>query len=46
MVGGEALWQLKSILNATHRRWPRLADRATPADAAVADWCDWAARSL
>ena len=46
MVGGEALWQLKSILNATHRRWPRLADRATPADAAVADWCDWVERRL
>jgi len=46
MVGGEALWQLKSILNASHRRWPRLADRATPADAAVADWCDWVERRL
>ena len=46
LVGREALWQLQSILNACHRRWPQLSDRATPADAAVADWCDWAARSL
>lgn len=46
LVGREALWQLQSILNASHRRWPRLSDRATPADAAVADWCDWALRRL
>jgi HD-GYP domain-containing protein (c-di-GMP phosphodiesterase class II) len=46
MLGGEALWQLQSILNACHRRWPQLAQRATPEDAAVADWCDWALREL
>ncbi|PJI97778.1 HD domain-containing protein [Acidovorax sp. 69] len=46
LVGREALWQLQSILNASHRRWPKLSDRATPADAAVADWCDWALRRL
>ena len=46
LVGREALWQLQSILNACHRRWPQLPDRATPADAAVADWCDWALRKL
>jgi HD-GYP domain-containing protein (c-di-GMP phosphodiesterase class II) len=46
LVGREALWQLQSILNASHRRWPQLAERATPLDAAVADWCDWAVRSL
>ena len=46
LVGREALWQLQSILNASHRRWPQLSDRATPADAAVADWCDWAMRTL
>ena len=46
LVGHEALWQLQSILNACHRRWPQLPDRATPADAAVADWCDWALRKL
>jgi len=46
MVGREALWQMQSILNATHRRWPQLSGRATPADAAVADWCDWALRNL
>ncbi len=46
LVGHEALWQLQSLLNACHRRWPLLSQRATPADAAVADWCDWAARTL
>ncbi|MBU0891670.1 MAG: HD domain-containing protein [Gammaproteobacteria bacterium] len=46
LVGREALWQLQSILNASHRRWPQLTERATPLDAAVADWCDWAARRL
>ncbi|MBV7426884.1 HD domain-containing protein [Acidovorax sp. sif1233] len=46
LVGREALWQLQSILNASHRRWPQLAQRATPADGAVADWCDWALRKL
>ena len=46
LVGREALWQLQSILNAIHRRWPRLSERASPADAAVADWCDWAMRKL
>jgi len=46
LVGREALWQLESILNACHRRWPQLADRATPEDTAVADWCDWAVRKL
>ena len=46
LVGREALWQLQSIVNACHRRWPQLTDRASPADAAVADWCDWAMRKL
>lgn len=46
LVGREALWQLQSIVNACHRRWPQLMDRASPADAAVADWCDWAMRKL
>ena len=46
LVGREALWQLQSILNASHRRWPQLAERVTPEDAAVADWCDWAIRRL
>ncbi|MFN3436794.1 MAG: HD-GYP domain-containing protein [Acidovorax sp.] len=46
LVGREALWQLQTILNASHRRWPQLAERATPDDAAVADWCDWAVRRL
>ena len=46
LVGREALWQLQSILNASHRRWPQLSDRATPMDAAVADWCDWALQRL
>ena len=46
LVGREALWQLQSIVNACHRRWPLLPERASPADAAVADWCDWAMRKL
>ena len=46
LVSREALWQLQSILNACHRRWPQLSDRATPQDAVVADWCDWALRRL
>ena len=44
--GREAQWQLQGILNTCHRRWPQLDERATPADAAVADWCDWAAGKL
>jgi len=46
LVGREALWQLQSIVNASYRRWPQLADRSTPQDAAVADWCDWALQRL
>lgn len=46
LVGREALWQLQSNLNASYRRWPQLAERATPADAAVADGCDWAVHRL
>lgn len=46
LVGREALWQLRSTLNACFRRWPQLAERATLAEAAVADWCDWASERL
>lgn len=46
LVGREALWQLQSIVNACHRRWPRLSERVSAADAAVADWCDWALQRL
>jgi HD-GYP domain-containing protein (c-di-GMP phosphodiesterase class II) len=46
MVAREALWQLQSLLNACLRRWPLLPERASPSDAAVADWCDWAAGKL
>ena len=46
LVGREALWQMQSIINACHRRWPLLPDRATPEDTAVADWCDWAIHRL
>ncbi len=46
LVGREALWQLQSILNASHRRWPQLSERSTPEDTAVADWCDWVLRRL
>ena len=46
LVAREALWQLQTLINACHGRWPRLADRAQPGDAAVADWSDWALRKL
>ncbi|MGV3683640.1 MAG: HD-GYP domain-containing protein [Acidovorax sp.] len=46
LVGREAIFQLQSVLNACHRRWPDLAQRATPGDAAVSDWCDWAVGRL
>lgn len=46
LVGREALFQLQSVLNACHRRWPDLEKRATPGDAAVANWCDWAVERL
>lgn len=46
LVGREALFQLQSVLNACHRRWPELAARTHPGDAAVANWCDWAVERL
>lgn len=46
LLGREAQWQLQTILNGCLRRWPRLSERATPGDAAVAGWCEWAARKL
>lgn len=46
LVAREALWQLQTVINACHRRWPRLDERATPEDAAVADWCAWAVQRL
>jgi len=46
LVGREALWQLESIVDSCHRLWPDLYDRASPADAAVADWCDWVLQRL
>ena len=46
LVGREAIFQLQSVLNACHRRWPDLGKRATPGDAAVANWCDWATERL
>ncbi|NMM79147.1 hypothetical protein B2J89_21140 [Acidovorax sp. SRB_24] len=45
-VGREALWQLKTIVNASQRRWPAVMERQHPADAAVADWCDWVTQRL
>lgn len=46
LLGREALWQLQSILNASHSRWPHLAQRADEGDAAVADWRDACAQGL
>lgn len=46
LVGREALWQLQNIFHGCLRRWPQLPGRASPTDAAVADWCDWAAQRL
>jgi HD domain len=45
-VGREALWQLKTIVNASQCRWPAVAERQHPADAVVADWCDWVTQRL
>lgn len=42
----EALFQLQSVLNGCHRRWPELDRRATPGDAAVANWCEWVVQHL
>lgn len=43
MIGREATWELQSIVNACQRRWPQLAEKATPdsGDDAVAQWCTW-----
>lgn len=46
LVGREAIFQLQSVLNACYRRWPDVGKRATPGDAAVANWCDWAGERL
>jgi hypothetical protein len=46
LVGREALFQLQGLINACHRRWPELAARRNPGDAAVANWCDWATERL
>ena len=52
LLGREALWQLQSILNASHSRWPHLAEPAAPmerrdvGDTAVADWRDACAQAL
>ena len=40
-VGREAMWQLQNMANSCLRRWPLMAARHQPADAAVAQWCDW-----
>ncbi|WP_305807073.1 hypothetical protein, partial [Stenotrophomonas sp. YIM B06876] len=45
-VGREALWQLKTIVNASQRRWPQVMERRHPTDAVVADWCDWVTQRL
>lgn len=45
-VGREALWQLKTIVNACQRRWPAMEERHNPGDAMVADWCDWVTQQL
>jgi HD-GYP domain-containing protein (c-di-GMP phosphodiesterase class II) len=38
LLGREALWQLQSIVNATHSRWPQLPDSPGPCAAAVLRW--------
>ncbi|MBV8248286.1 MAG: HD domain-containing protein [Comamonas sp.] len=40
LVGREALWQLRSIVNACLRRWPGTQERTYAVDAAVMDWCE------
>jgi HD-GYP domain-containing protein (c-di-GMP phosphodiesterase class II) len=46
LLGREALWQLRNLLNACYGRWPQLDARATQGDAAVANWCEWAMQRL
>ncbi|WP_312306715.1 HD domain-containing phosphohydrolase [Pulveribacter sp.] len=38
LLGREALWQLQSIIDATHSRWPQLHEGRGPGDQAVAQW--------
>lgn len=40
LLGREALWQLQSIVDATHSRWPQLAGSTEAGDTAVAQWRD------
>ena len=37
-LGREALWQLRSIVDVVHGRWPRLHDSADASDQAVLAW--------
>ena len=38
LLGREALWQLQSIIDATHSRWPRLQEGSGAGDQTVAQW--------
>jgi HD-GYP domain-containing protein (c-di-GMP phosphodiesterase class II) len=42
LIGREAVWELRRIVNACQRRWPDLAEqpRAGTGDEAVVEWCN------
>lgn len=40
-LGREALWQLQAIAHGCLRRWPEVAQRESPANRFLADWCEW-----
>ncbi len=46
LLGREALWQLQNLLNATHIRWPQLAQSSDAGDTAVSQWCNACAVQL
>ncbi|OJX30801.1 MAG: phosphohydrolase [Burkholderiales bacterium 68-12] len=46
LLGREALWQLQHIVDATHSRWPQLAESTDPGDAAVLQWRNTCAARL
>ena len=46
LLGREALWQLQSIVDFIHGRWPQLQDGTDAGDVAVAQWRDACAARL
>jgi HD-GYP domain-containing protein (c-di-GMP phosphodiesterase class II) len=48
LIGREALWEVRAIMNACDRRWPDLAQQAnlTEGQKAVVEWCAWVEENL